>query len=250
MQGFPGGHAVLGHADDGPAHDVDHGDDHSGDGVALDELHRAVHGPVHLAFLIDALAAALRLLHVDDPGAHIRVDGHLLAGHGVEGEARAHFGHAFRTLGDDEELDDGQDEEDHRADHEVAAERELAEGIDDLARVRLQEDEACGGDVEADPEEGGEQEHGREDRKVEHRPHVHGHHEHDEGKSHVRADERVHEGRGQRNDHQRDDDDEQEDDVDVVVARDHADGGTGGCEEAHAGLPLPEAASSAPPPAR
>lgn len=46
---------------------------------------------------------------------------HLLAGHGVEGETRPDFGHALRAFGYDEELHDGQDEEDHRADHKVAA---------------------------------------------------------------------------------------------------------------------------------
>ena len=245
VQGVPGGHAVLGDADDRAAHDIHDGDDHPGDGVAFYELHGAVHGAVHLAFLADALAAALRLLHVDDSGAHVGVDGHLLAGHSVEGEAGPDFGHALRAFGYDKELHDGQDEEDHRADHEVAAKGEFAEREDDFARVRLKQDEARGRDVEAHPEQGGEQEQRGKDREVQHRPHVHGHHQDGEGQGHVHADERIHHRRGQRDDHQRDDGDEQEDDVDVVVARDHADGGTGRGEQAHTRLPMPLKGGSA-----
>ena len=62
---------------------------------------------------------------------------HLLAGHGVEGEPGADLGDALGALGDDDELDDGDDQEDHHADDQVAADHELAEGVDDLAGVGL-----------------------------------------------------------------------------------------------------------------
>ena len=51
-------HAVLGHADDQPADDVDERDDDAGDGVAADELAGAVHGAVEVGLLRDFLAAA------------------------------------------------------------------------------------------------------------------------------------------------------------------------------------------------
>lgn len=126
LQGFSGGNAVLGDADDRASHDIDHGHDHSGNAVPLDELHGPVHRPEHLAFLADGVASFLGFLHINDAGAHVRVNGHLLAWHGVQGEARAHFGHPFRTLGDDQKLHDGENEKDHRADHKVAAKRELS----------------------------------------------------------------------------------------------------------------------------
>ena len=173
VQGLAGRHAVLGDADDGPADDVDHGDDHACDAVTLDELHGAVHGAVHLAFLTHALAAGLGLGHVDDPGAHVRVDGHLLARHGVQGETGPDLGHALGAFGDDQKLHDGQNEEDHGTDHEIATQGEVAESEDDLARVRLQEDETSGGDVESHPEQGGEKQHGRKDRKVQGRAYIH-----------------------------------------------------------------------------
>ena len=47
-------------------------------------------------------------------GRQIGVDRHLLAGNGIEGEARADFGDARGALGDDEEVDRDQDDEDDR----------------------------------------------------------------------------------------------------------------------------------------
>ena len=68
-----------------------------------------------------ALAPRAGLVLVDQAGREIGVDRHLLAGHGVEGEARRDFGDAARALGDDDEVHDHQDDEDDDADDEVAA---------------------------------------------------------------------------------------------------------------------------------
>ena len=51
---------------------------------------------------------------VDQAGRQVGVDRHLLAGHGVEGEARRDFGDAARALGDDDEVHDHQDGEHDR----------------------------------------------------------------------------------------------------------------------------------------
>ena len=233
LQGLAGGNAVLGDADDGTAHDVDHSHDHAGDAVALDELHGAVHGAEHLAFLADDLAAALGFFHVDDAGAHVRVDGHLFAGHGIQGEARAHLGHTFGPLGDDQELDDGQDQEDHGPHHEIAAQGELAEGLDDLAGVGVEQDQAGGGDVQAHAEQGGEQQHGGEGRELQRRPDIHGHHHDGEGQGQVGADERVHQGRGQGHDHQGDDGHQQAHQGKVAVFRRQGDDVACVGEQAH-----------------
>ena len=66
-------------------------------------------------------------------GGEIGVDGHLLAGDGIEGEARADLGDARRALGDDQEVDRDQDDEHDRADDEVAAHDEVGEAGDDVA---------------------------------------------------------------------------------------------------------------------
>ena len=56
----------------------------------------------------------------------------LLTGHGVQGEARADFGDAPRTLGDHHEVDDHEDGEHHDTNHVVAANHHLTEGLNHL----------------------------------------------------------------------------------------------------------------------
>ena len=126
-------HAVVRHADDDAAEDVDGGDDEAGDGVAAHEFRGAVHGAEEGAFLLELAAPALRLLVVDQAGGQVGVDRHLLAGDGVEGEARADFGDARRALGDHDEIDRDQDDEDDQADDEIAAHHELGEARHDIA---------------------------------------------------------------------------------------------------------------------
>jgi hypothetical protein len=153
---------ALHDADEDAADDVDDRDQDGRDGVALHELGRAVHGAEEVGLARDLLAAAARLLLVDEPRAQVGVDGHLLAGHGVEREARGHLGHASGALRDHDEVDRDQDQEDDDADGEVAADDELAERLDDLARVPFAEDEARAGDVEPQPEEGADEQQRRE----------------------------------------------------------------------------------------
>ena len=52
---------------------------------------------------------------VDGPGGHVGVDGKLAARHPVQRETGPDFGHAARALGDDNEVYDQQDTEDHDA---------------------------------------------------------------------------------------------------------------------------------------
>ena len=218
LERFSGGNAVLGDADDRAAHNVDHGHDHPGDAVAFDELHGPVHGPEHLAFLTDGVAPLLSFLHIDDPGAHIRVDGHLFAGHGVQGEARAHFGHTFRAFGDDQKLYNGENKEDHRAHHEVAAQGELPEGLNDLPGVGVEQNQAGGGDVQAHAKQRGKQQHGRKRGKFQRRLDVHRHHHDGERERQVRSYERIDQSRGQGHDHQGDDRHQQSHQPQVAVS--------------------------------
>jgi hypothetical protein len=125
--------AVLGHADDEAADDVDHQDQDAGHGVAAHELAGTVHGAEEVGFLAHFGAALLGLVLVDQAGVQVGVDGHLLAGHRVQGEARAHLGDALGALGDHHEVDDHQDGEHDQTDREVAADQEVAEGLDHLA---------------------------------------------------------------------------------------------------------------------
>ncbi|KAG1446268.1 hypothetical protein G6F57_017361 [Rhizopus arrhizus] len=127
-------HVVLRHAHDQAADDVDRHDQQAGDGVAAHELAGAVHRAEEVRFLRDLGATAAGLVFADQARIQVGVDRHLLAGHGVQGEARAHFGDTAGTLGDDDEVDDGQDHEHDDPDGEVAAHEEVAERLDHLAR--------------------------------------------------------------------------------------------------------------------
>ena len=149
-------------ADGQPADDVDRGDQQAGDGVAADEFRRTVHGAVEAAFFLEFAAAAAGNFFVDEAGVHFRVDGHLLAGHGIEAEAGGDFGDAAGTFGDDHEVHHEEDGEEDEADDDVAAHQEATEGGDDVAGrqrafVAVAEDKACGGDIEREPQQRGQQ---------------------------------------------------------------------------------------------
>ena len=158
---------MPGHANDDAAENVDREDDQAGDGVAADEFRGAVHRAEEGALFLELAPARLRHLLVDQAGREIGVDRHLLAGDGVEGEARADFGDAGRALGDDEEVDRHQDQKDDDADEEIAAHDEAGEAADDVAgRGRplspVRQNEAGGRDVEGESEDRRDQQHRRE----------------------------------------------------------------------------------------
>ena len=154
--------ALLHDADDHAADDVDHDDEEPGDGVAADEFRGAVHGAEKTRFVFQRLAPPPRLLLVDEAGIEIGVDGHLLARHGIEVKARRHFGDASGALGDDHEIHDHQDREHDDADDEIAAHDEIAERLDDVAGggrafVAMGENEPRRGEIERQPQHGGDQ---------------------------------------------------------------------------------------------
>jgi len=105
-------------------------------------------------------------------GRKIGVDRHLLARNGVQGEAGADLGNAGRALGDYEKVDRHQDEEDDDADDEIAAHHQAGEAADDVAcrgrtLLAAREDEAGGRNVEREPQDGRDEQHGREGRELE-----------------------------------------------------------------------------------
>ena len=145
--------AVLGHADGHAADEVDEEDQQAGNGVTADEFAGTVHGAVEVGFLAHFGPALLGFGLVDDAGVQVGVDGHLLAGHRVQGEARRHLGDAAGALGHHHEVDDHEDGEHHRTDYVVAADHHFAEGLDDLARgvvtvLAVQQHDAARGHVQ------------------------------------------------------------------------------------------------------
>jgi hypothetical protein len=204
------GHVLLGDADDDAADDIDEGDEQAGDGIAAHELRGAVHGAKERGLVLERLAPRLRALLVDQSRVEVRVDRHLLAGHGVEGEAGRDLGDAARALGDDDEVHDHQDREDDDSDDEIAAHHELAEGLDHVAgRVRavvpVGEDETRRGEVEREPEHGRDQQHGREDREFEGRRDEQRHHQDQHREDDRGRQEEVEEEGRQRHDEDRED---------------------------------------------
>ncbi|MNS69244.1 hypothetical protein D3C72_1025500 [compost metagenome] len=184
--------------------DVDQRDHHAGDGVALDELHRAIHRAMQLAFLLQPTAAVLRLGGRDGAGTHVGVDAHLLARHGVQREPRPHFRHALRALGDDDELHDGDDQEHHAAHHHIVADDELAEGVDDVACIGVQQDQLGRGDIERQPEQRGEQQQRRERGQRQRGRNIGGHDQQRQAHAQVDREQEVEQERGQRQHEQRD----------------------------------------------
>ena len=201
---------MLQHADQQPADQVDHRDHDAGDRVAAHILARTVHRAVELGFLRHLGAALARLGLADQSGVEVGVDRHLLARHRVEREARADFGDAPGALGHDDEVDHGQDHEHHHADQVVAADQEMAEGLDHLAR-RIRPGVAVGqhhpgrGHVERQPQHGGHQQHGREGHELQRAHRVERRQQHDDRQRDVEAEEDVEDERRHRQDHQRQD---------------------------------------------
>ena len=182
---------------------VDGEDQHRGDRVAADELRRTVHRTVEVRLLRDLLAAAARLLVVDRAGVELGVDRHLLAGHRIEREARRHLGDPAGTLGHDDEVDHRQDREHDDADREVAADQEVRERLDDLARgvrtgVPVHQHRTRRGHVERQPQHRRQQQHRRERREVERLDGVRGDQQHDQRDRDVEREEHVEQERRQR----------------------------------------------------
>src|SRR6185437_5304913 len=166
-RGFAEAEALLGHADDDSADDVDEDDQQAGDGVAAHEFRGAVHRAEKAAFVFQRLAALLGRLLVDQSRREIGVDRHLLARHGVEMEARRDLGDAPGALGDDDEIDDHENGEDDNSNDEIAAHHEVAESLDDVAGsvgalMAVRQDQPGGGEVERQPQHRRDQEDGRE----------------------------------------------------------------------------------------
>ena len=118
--------------------------------------------------MASCFAPALGLGFVDQSGVQVRVDRHLLAGQGIQSEARRDFGDAHRAVVDDDVLDRDQHQEDHRADDVVAAHHEAAERLDHLAGgdgagVAVEQDQARRRNIQRQAEQRQQQQRGGKD---------------------------------------------------------------------------------------
>ena len=162
---------MLKHADQDAADYVDGQDHQTRNGVAADKLGGAVHGTEEGGFLLQFLATELCVISIDQSRRQVGVDGHLFAGHGIQGEPRRDLCDPARALGDDDEVHHHQDDEDDDADREIAAHHQFAERLDHLTcavntLMAVTEDQPGRGDIERQAEQRHAQQHGRECREL------------------------------------------------------------------------------------
>ncbi|MDQ0669721.1 hypothetical protein QF039_004021 [Pseudomonas sp. W2I6] len=197
---------MLEDADRHAADQVDKQNQQAGDGVAAHEFAGTVHGTVELGFLGDFKATGLGLVLVDQAGVEVGVDRHLLAGHRVEGKTRAHLGNPPGALGHDHEVDDHQDRKNHDTDHVVTADHHLAEGLDHLARggvavLAVEHHHPGGSHVKREPQQGGDQQDGREYREIQRPQGVYAHQQYDDRQRNVEGEEHIQQERRHRQHH-------------------------------------------------
>ena len=104
MQRFAHAHPLLHDADGKSTQYVDQRDQNGRDGVAAHEFAGPVHCSVKVRLLLDLPPPLARLRFVDHSRVQLRINGQLLAGHGVQSKSRRHFRDAPRALGDDDEI--------------------------------------------------------------------------------------------------------------------------------------------------
>jgi len=88
------------------------------------------------------------LILSDQTGVEVRVNGHLLAGHGVKMKSGSHLADPAGALGDHHELDDHEDKEHHDPDRQRPADDDVTKGLDDLSRIGVQKNEPRGRHVQ------------------------------------------------------------------------------------------------------
>jgi hypothetical protein len=171
LTGFGKAEAVLPYGDDKTADQIDKQDQHCGDGIAAHEFAGAIHRAKKIRLLRHLPPAACRFFLVDQPGIEIGIDGHLLAGHTVEHEARGNFRNAPGAFGNHDKIDDHQDRENGDTDRIIAADDKAAESLDNAARrtrsqIAVEQDDPGGGDVQRQPQQCRQQKQGRERREI------------------------------------------------------------------------------------
>ena len=200
LHGQPEIQTVLQHTNGNTANDVDRKNQQAGNGVALHKLGRTVHGAVEIRFLGDFGTTMLGLILIDQAGVQVRINRHLLAGHGIQRETGAHLGDPAGTLGHDQEVDDHQDRKHHQTHGVIAADQNGAEGFDHFtggiaAFVAVQQNNPGRRHVQGETQKCGYQQDCREGRKL-HRPQgVDTHQQNDNRQGDVESKEHVQEER-------------------------------------------------------
>ena len=173
---------------------------------SANELARAVHGPVEFGLLGYLGPPFPGIGLVDEPCIEVRVDAHLLPGHGIQGEPGCHFGDSARTFGDHHEVDHHEDDEDHDSHGGIASHHKGPEALDDVAgrqraAVAVEKNQPGGGDVQRQPEKRGDQEQGGKHGKVQGSHRIDGEQKNHDAEGDVECEKDVQDRRGKGNDH-------------------------------------------------
>ena len=187
---------MLRHANGKTAHDVDEQNQNTGHGIAAHKLAGTVHGAEEVGLFLHFGAAALGFVFVDQARIQVGIHSHLLAGHGIQGEARRHFGNALGAFGDHHKVDHHQDGKHDQAHGKVAANQEVAKGLNHgagsaRAGVAFEQHHAGGGHVERQAHQRGEQQHRREGGKVQWPHHVRSHHHDHQGDGDIECEKGI-----------------------------------------------------------
>ncbi len=127
------GHVVLHHTHRETANDVDDQNHDAGHGIATHKLAGTVHGTKELRFLTDFCTPLAGFVFSDQAGIQIRINCHLLAGHGIQCETRRHFSNSASTFGDYDKVDQHQNDEHHNTNCKVAADQEVTKCFNHFA---------------------------------------------------------------------------------------------------------------------
>ncbi len=202
---FASFHLVVHDPDRDASHEVDAGDDQASNGIALDELHGAVHTAMQLTFHSQGRPAGPGFVARDVACPEVRINAHLFAWHRIQREPRTHFSHALGTLGDHDELNDRDHQEHDNAHGQVTPHHQLAESENDVPCVGMHENRLGGSDVQPEAEQGGEQQQRREGCQGHRIGHVDGDAQKQHADRHVDGKQSI-DGQGrQRKNHQRQD---------------------------------------------
>jgi len=200
----------LQHADHQPAHHIDQHNHDAGYRIAAHKLGSTVHRPVELRFLRNLGTPFACHILADQPGIEIGVNRHLLARHCIQSEARTDFGDTSGALGDDHEIDNNQDDEHHQSHRVVTADQKMAKRFDHLAcgsgpGVSLQQHHAGGSHIERQTQQGGDQQHRREHRKIKRPGGIHRHQQNHDRQRDIERKQNIQQHWRQRQHHHRQD---------------------------------------------
>lgn len=148
-------------------------------------------------------------MFINEAGVEIRVNGHLLAGQGVQGKTGGDFRGAHGAVVDDQVLDSDEGEENHEANDVVSTNDELAEGLDDVAGggsafIAVEKNTAAAGDIERDAEERQKKQQRRENRELNRPKNVQGGKENDHAQSDARSEKNIEHDSRNRHQHDKD----------------------------------------------